>query len=150
MKGNFKTATQRDRLELLIIHLNTTLWGLAKTVGVSKNTLYQVSSREGALSENTAAKICYFLKKKKGVNVNKQWLLTGEGEMIIEELPPKPNEAKTVEKPAEQDIYWREKYYNLLEKYAKLQERRIEFIEKHRWFDNRTISFHKKGYVFFF
>lgn len=132
MKGNFKTATQRDRLELLIIHLNTTLCGLAKTVGVSKNTLYQVSSREGALSENTAAKICYFLKKKKGVNVNKQWLLTGEGEMIIEELPPKPNEAKTVEKPAEQDIYWREKYYNLLEKYAKLQERRIEFIEKHR------------------
>lgn len=132
MKGNFKTATQRDRLELLIIHLNTTLCGLAKTVGVSKNTLYQVSSREGALSENTAAKICYFLKKKKGVNVNKQWLLTGEGEMIIEELPPKPNEAKTVEKPAEQDIDWREKYYNLLEKYAKLQERRIEFIEKHR------------------
>lgn len=133
MKGNFKTDTQRDRLELLVIHLKTNLSDLAEMVGVNKNTLYHVGSgKRGEMSDRTATKICYSLKKKKGVNVNKKWLLTGEGEMILEQLPPKPKEVKTVEKPAEQDIDWREKYYNLLEKYAKLQERRIEFIEKHR------------------
>ena len=133
MKGNFKTATQRDRLELLVIHLKTDLSDLAKLVGLNKNTLYHVGSgKRGEMSDRTAAKICYSLKKKKGVNVNKQWLLTGEGEMIIEELPQKPNESKTVEKPAKQDIDWREKYYTLLEDHKYLQERYIKLIERQK------------------
>lgn len=131
MKGNFKTDTQRDRLELLAIHMKTTLSDLAKMVGLNKNTLYHIGSgKRGEMSDRTATRICYSLKKKRGVNVNKQWLLTGEGEMILEELPPKTIEIKTVEKPAEQDIDWREKYYSLLEKYVKLQERRIALLEK--------------------
>ena len=140
MKGNFKTDTQRDRLELLVIHLKTTLSDLAKMVGLNKNTLYHVGSgKRGEMSDRTATRICYSLKKKRGVTVNKQWLLTGEGEMILEELPPKTIEAKIVEKPTEQSIDWskkyfalREEYYYLLEKYAKLLERRTQFIEKQK------------------
>lgn len=133
MKGNFKTDTQRDRLELLAIHMKTTLSDLAKMVGLNKNTLYHVGSgKDGKMSDGTASKICYFLKRQKGVTVNKQWLLTGEGEMILEELPPKTIEAKPVEKTTEQDIDWREKYYSLLEDHKNLQERYIEFIEKQK------------------
>ena len=66
------------------------------------------------------------------MTVNKQWLLTGEGEMILEELPPKTIEAKPVEKTTEQDIDWREKYYSLLEDHKNLQERYIEFIDKQK------------------
>lgn len=133
MKGNFKTDTQRDRLELLVIHLKTTLSDLAKMVGLNKNTLYHVGSgKDGKMSDGTASKICYFLKRQKGVTVNKQWLLTGEGEMIIEELPPKTIEAKPVEKTTEQDIDWREKYCSLLEEFVKLQERHIALLEKNK------------------
>lgn len=131
MKGNFKTDTQRDRLELLVIHLKTTLSDLAKLVGLNKNTLYHVGSgKRGEMSDRTATRICYSLKKKRGVTVNKQWLLKGEGEMIIEELPPKTIEAKIVEKTTEQDIDWREKYCSLLEEFVKLQERHIALLEK--------------------
>jgi DNA-binding XRE family transcriptional regulator len=133
MKGNFKTDTQRDRLELLVIHLKTTLSDLAKLVGLNKNTLYHVGSgKRGEMSDRTATRICYSLKKKRGVTVNKQWLLTGEGEMIIEELPPKTIEAKIVEKTTEQDIDWREKYCSLLEEFVKLQERHIALLEKNK------------------
>ncbi len=131
MKGNFKTDTQRDRLELLVIHLKTTLSDLAKLVGLNKNTLYHVGSgKRGEMSDRTATRICYSLKKKRGVTVNKQWLLKGEGEMIIEELPPKTIEAKIVEKTTEQVIDWREKYCSLLEEFVKLQERHIALLEK--------------------
>lgn len=131
MKGNLKTDTQRDRLELLVIHLKTTLSDLAKLVGLNKNTLYHVGSdKRGEMSDRTATRICYSLRKKKGVNVNKQWLLTGEGEMILEETPSPSQEKKTVEKSTEQDIDWREKYYSLLEEFVKLQERRIALLEK--------------------
>lgn len=133
MKGNFKTDTQRDRLELLVIHLKTTLSDLAKLVGLNKNTLYHVGSgKRGEMSDRTATRICYSLRKKRGVNVNKQWLLTGEGEMIIEELPPKTIEAKIVEKTMEQDIDWRERYCSLLEEFVKLQERHIALLEKNK------------------
>lgn len=133
MKGKFKTDTQRDRLELLVIHLKTTLSDLAKLVGLNKNTLYHVGSgKRGEMSDRTATRICYSLKKKRGVTVNKQWLLTGEGEMIIEELPPKTIEAKIVEKTTEQDIDWREKYCSLLEEFVKLQERYIALLEKNK------------------
>ena len=133
MKGNFKTDTQRDRLELLVIHLKTTLSDLAKLVGLNKNTLYHVGSgKRGEMSDRTATRICYSLRKKRGVNVNKQWLLTGEGEMSIEELPPKTIEAKIVEKTMEQDIDWRERYCSLLEEFVKLQERHIALLEKNK------------------
>lgn len=133
MKGNFKTDTQRDRLELLVIHLKTTLSDLAKLVGLNKNTLYHIGSgKRGEMSDRTATRICYSLKKKRGVNVNKQWLLTGEGKMILEELPPKTIEAKIVEKNTEQDIDWREKYCSLLEEFVKLQERHIALLEKNK------------------
>lgn len=131
MKGNFKTDTQRDRLELLVIHLKTTLSDLAKMVGLNKNTLYHVGSgKDGKMSDGTASKICYFLKRQKGMTINKQWLLTGEGEMIIEETPSPSQETKTVEKSTELDIDWREKYCSLLEEFVKLQERHIALLEK--------------------
>lgn len=104
---------------------------LAKLSGLNKNTLYHVGSGEKSeITVQSVQRIYYHLKKEKGIVVNREWLLDGTGEMILEQLPPKTNEAKTVEKPTEQDIDWREKYYSLLEKYVKLQERRIALLEK--------------------
>ncbi len=128
-----KPLPERERINQLTFYLNISIRQLAKIVGMNENTFYHISdnSRFG-ITEKTATKICNNLKKKVGLNVNRDWLLTGEGEMILEELPPKTIEAKPVEKTTEQDIDWREKYYSLLEKYVKLQERRIAILEKNK------------------
>lgn len=128
-----KAIEQKKRLEQLVIHLKMNLVDLAKLSGLNKNTLYHVGSGEKSeMTERTASRIEYHVRKKLGVFVNKEWLLEGEGEMIIEQLSPKTNEAKIVEKHTGQDTDWREKYYSLLEKYVKLLERPTEFTGKHK------------------
>ncbi len=117
----------------MTIHLKMNLVDLAKLSGLNKNTLYHVGSGEKSdMTERTASRIEYHVKKKLKVVVNKEWLLEGKGEMIIEETPSPSQETKTVEKSTEQDIDWREKYYSLLEKYVKLLERPTEFTGKHK------------------
>jgi activator of 2-hydroxyglutaryl-CoA dehydratase len=128
-----KAIEQKKRLEQLTIHLKMNLVDLAKLSGLNKNTLYHVGSGEKSdMTERTASRIEYHVKKKLKVVVNKEWLLEGKGEMIIEETPSPSQETKTVEKSTEQDIDWREKYYSLLEKYVKLLERPTEFTGKHK------------------
>lgn len=123
--------SQRQRIELLTLELGISVRKFAQFVGVSTNTIYKITDNSRyKISERTATKICNQLKEKQGLVINREWLLTGEGEMIQERLSLPLKKSKADEKPSEQDIDWREKYYSLLEKYVKLQERRIAFLEK--------------------
>ena len=120
----------KQRIVQLTLEFGISIRKLAKIAGMSEATLYKITDESRTISGRTATKICNQLKIQKGVSVNREWLLTGKGEMIQEQLQSISEETKAVEKPAEQDIDWCEKYYSLLEKYVKLLERRNEFIEK--------------------
>ena len=83
------------------------------------------------MSERTAARICYHLEKKKGIVVNRDWLLDGVGEMIDEKHSVLPYEQEEEERgvliAAEESAPygepdWKAKYFALLEKYTALLE----------------------------
>ena len=125
-----KPLTERERINALVFRLGISIRKLAQIVDMNENTFYHISdnSRFG-ISERTASKICWSLEKKMNVIVNRQWLLTGEGEMIDEKrsILPNLNEDVTMaaEEPAEYGMTdWRAKYIELLEKYTSLLEGR--------------------------
>ena len=132
MESNVKQKTQRERLEILVIHLKITLRELAQMVGVNENTLYHTNSgTKNRLSERTAAKICYYVEKKLGVVVNREWLLNGEGDMIDKEYSvgcPDGVEGEAKDRveelptDSEEGIDWKARYLDLLEKYTSLLE----------------------------
>ncbi len=78
-----KTLTERERINALVFRLGISIRKLAQIVGMNENTFYHITdnSRFG-ISERTASKICYNLEEKMHVIVNRQWLLTGEGDML--------------------------------------------------------------------
>lgn len=85
MENRQKAIEQKKRLEQLVIHLKMDLVDLAKLTGLSKNTLYHVGSGEKSeMTKRTASRIEYHVGKKLKVFVNKEWLLEGVGEMIVE------------------------------------------------------------------
>ena len=122
------------------MELGISIRKLSKIVGMSPATLYHLTDNSRyKISERSATKICNQLKEKQGLVINREWLLTGDGEMIQERLPLPLKESRSNEKSAEQNIDWRKKYYtlreeyySLLEKYTKLLERRTQFIEKQK------------------
>lgn len=132
MDDKQKATEQKKRLEKLSIHLRINLIDLAEMAGLNKNTLYHVGSGvRGEMSERTAARICYHLEKKKGIVVNRDWLLDGVGDMIDEkhsvplfeqEESPLPMVGEDAAPYGEPD--WKAKYYELLEKYTALLEER--------------------------
>ena len=131
MDDKQKAAEQKKRLEKLSIHLRINLIDLAEMAGLNKNTLYHVGSGvRGEMSERTAARICYHLEKKKGIVVNRDWLLDGVGEMIDEKhsvLPYEQEEKCGALIAAEEaapygEPDWKAKYFALLEKYTALLE----------------------------
>ena len=133
-----KPLTERERIDALVFRLGISIRQLAKIVDMNENTFYHITdnSRFG-ISERTASKICYNLEKKMSVVVNRQWLLTGEGDMIDEKLSVLPYAAEeegTVMMAAEDrenyDTDWQAKYLALLEKYTKLQEEHKELLKK--------------------
>lgn len=136
MSNNKNNNGQGERLTILVIHFNITTRNLAKMIGRNENTLYKINCGQSRMSESTAAKICYWLEKKKGVRVNKNWLLTGEGKMIDEKptSTQKINEDNTQlhieKKTGEDNKDYREKYYELLEKYSELQDKYFNLIGK--------------------
>ena len=81
-----------------------------------------------------------------GVTVNRQWLLTGEGEMMADDINPvakrvvaepakmvyaHPQETLSRADAAESDgTDWKEKYYTLLEQYNNLYGRYVAILEK--------------------
>lgn len=133
-----KPLTERERIDALVFRLGISIRQLAKIVDMNENTFYHITdnSRFG-ISERTASKICYNLEKKMSVVVNRQWLLTGEGDMIDEKrsvLPYDTEEEGTTMMAAEEGVEygtdWKAKYLALLEKYTKLQEEHKELLKK--------------------
>ncbi len=96
-----KPLTERERIDALVFRLDISIRKLAQIVEMNENTFYHItdSSRFG-ISERTASKICNNLKDKMQVIVNREWLLSGVGEMILEQKDTSPhiNEAMPSEK----------------------------------------------------
>ena len=133
-----KPLTERERIDALVFRLGISIRQLAKIVDMNENTFYHITdnSRFG-ISERTASKICYNLEKKMSVVVNRQWLLTGEGDMIDEKLSVLPYAAEeesvmpmAAEEGVEYGTDWKSKYLALLEKYTKLQDEHKELLKK--------------------
>lgn len=122
-------STPKQRIQNLATRLGLSLRALAQTVEMSEATLYHITDSSRGISGRTASRICYWLEQKMGVIVNRNWLLTGEGEMIDQQL----SAPLTVSEPDVQyddEVDWKEKYYALLEKYMELQGRILNEIEK--------------------
>ena len=132
MNDRQKALEQKQRLEQLVIHLKMNLVDLANLTGLNKNTLYHVGSGEKSeITERSVARICYHLEKKRGIVVNREWLLNGTGDMIDEQhsvIQYDQDDEKPTLMVAEDDesfgTIWKDKYYALLEKYTELLEQK--------------------------
>ena len=120
--------TPKERLQRLAEHLDMSVRGLAALTEMSEATLYHITDGTRDMSGRTAARICYQLEKKRGVLVNRDWLLTGNGQMLVDIKPAVPvSEALSVAAEPETEIdsvNYKEKYFALLEKYTALLEER--------------------------
>ena len=100
--------------------------GLAKLSEMSEATLYHITDQTRDMSGRTAARLCYQIERKRGVLVNRDWLLTGKGRMLVDIKPEEPAaEVVTVAAEPETELdneNWKEKYFTLLEKYTALLE----------------------------
>ena len=137
MNDRQKALEQKQRLEQLVIHLKMNLVDLANLTGLNKNTLYHVGSGEKSeITERSVARICYHLEKKRGIVVNREWLLHGTGEMIDEKLStPLPyNNKQQINMAAEDEAElslpdYREKYMRLMEEHLALQKKYTALLE---------------------
>ena len=138
MDDRRKALEQKQRLEQLIIHLKMNLVDLAELAGLNKNTLYHVGSgKKSEITERSVARICYHLEKKRGIMVNRQWLLNGTGEMIDKDLSNSPYEHEedhphltaAEEEPDFDSQNYREKYLQLVEEHLKLQNKYTALLE---------------------
>lgn len=136
-----RQKTQGERLNELALYLDMSVRKLAQFCGLSTATVYHITDNsQFVMSERTASRICYQLEKKEGIVVNRQWLLTGEGEMIDRKLSVKPYQqdeggdglmAAEGETPCGEPDY-REKYFKLLEEYSELQKKYSVLMERCR------------------
>lgn len=138
MDDRQKALEQKQRLEQLVIHLKMNFADLANLTGLNKNTLYHVGSGEKSeITERSVARICYHLEKKRGIVVNREWLLNGTGEMIDEQhsVTPygqeeEPHSIKAAEEEAEStNPDYREKYMRLMEEHIALQTKYTTLLE---------------------
>ena len=121
---------QKERLQQLSLRLGLTLRDIARIADMSEATLYHITDQTRGISDRTASKICYHLEREKGVVVNREWILTGEGEMIDEKHSVPYTEEDTQPRIGEDSKDYREKYYELLEKYSELQDKYYKLIGK--------------------
>ena len=126
--------TPKERLQRLSEHLDVSVRGLATLAEMSEATLYHITDGTRDMSGRTAARLCYQLERKRGVVVDRDWLLTGRGRMLVNIKPDAPaaevvNVADVLPEAAEPEqeldkVNWKEKYFALLEKYTALLEER--------------------------
>ncbi len=121
---------QKERLQQLSLRLGLTLRDIARIADMSEATLYHITDQSRGISDRTVSKICYHLEREKGVVVNRNWILTGEGEMIDEKHSLPYTEEDTQGRIGEYNKDYREKYYKLLEKYSELQDKYYKMIGK--------------------
>lgn len=138
MNDRQKALEQKKRLEQLVIHLKTNLVDLANLAGLNKNTLYHVGSGEKSeITERSVARICYHLEKKRGIVVNREWLLHGTGEMIDEDRSVLPygqdeEQSSLMAAAEEPEFDYREKYMRLMEDYLALQKKYTTLLENNK------------------
>ena len=126
--------TPKERLQRLSEHLDMSVRGLATLAEMSEATLYHITDGTRDMSGRTAARLCYQLERKRGVMVDRDWLLTGRGKMLVNIKPDAPvaevvNVAEVLPEAAEPEqeldnVNYKEKYFALLEKYTALLEER--------------------------
>lgn len=126
--------TPKERLQRLSEHLDMSVRGLATLAEMSEATLYHITDGTRDMSGRTAARLCYQLERKRGVVVDRDWLLTGRGKMLVNIKPDAPvaevvNVAEVLPEAAEPEqeldnVNYKEKYFALLEKYTALLEER--------------------------
>ena len=141
MNDRQKALEQKQRLDQLVIHLKMNLVDLADISGLNKNTLYHVGSGEKSeITERSVARICYHLEKKRGIVVNREWLLHGTGEMIDEQhsvIPYNQEEEQPLPMAAEEGAEfgspdYREKYMQLMEEHLALQKKYTALLESNK------------------
>ena len=116
----------KERLQRLSEHFGVGVRGLAKLSEMSEATLYHITDGTRDMSGRTAARLCYQLERKRGVLVDRDWLLTGKGQMLVDIKPAAPA-SEALSEAAEpdmeyDDVDYKEKYFTLLEKYTALLE----------------------------
>lgn len=124
--------TAKERLQRLAEYLNMSVRGLAQFAEMSEATLYHITDQTRDMTGRTAARLCYQIERKRGALVNRDWLLTGRGKMLlnipsvepVEESESLPVAADSKEEVVFEQTDWKEKYYALLEKYTALLEER--------------------------
>lgn len=122
--------TQKERLQRLSEHLDMSVREMAKLSEMSEATLYHFTDGSRKMTGRTAARLCYQIEKKKGLLVNRDWLLTGKGKMLVDLSPISPvKEPESLPVAADPETEydktnWKEKYFALLEKYTALLEER--------------------------
>ena len=124
----------KERLQRLSEYLDMSVRGLATLAEMSEATLYHITDGTRDMSGRTAARLCYQLERKRGVMVDRDWLLTGRGKMLVNIKPDAPaaevvNVAEVLPEAAEPEqeldnVNYKEKYFALLEKYTALLEER--------------------------
>ena len=74
---NDNNMTGGQRLQALVLRLELTIRELANIANMSEATFYHITDGTRGISERVASRVCYNLETKRGVTVNRQWLLTG-------------------------------------------------------------------------
>lgn len=73
--------TVNDRLELLMKHFDLSVNSLAKKLDFSRTTVHNIISENG---RRTSPSHDFYAKLKESFeNINLNWLITGEGEMLV-------------------------------------------------------------------
>ena len=125
--------TPKERLQRLSEHLDISVRGLAALTEMSEATLYHITDQTRDMTGRTAARLCYQIERKRGVLVNRDWLLTGKGRMLVD-IKPDESAAAVTAVAAEPDlkidsVNYKEKYTALLEKYTALLEEHTALLE---------------------
>ena len=109
--------------------LDMSIRQMARLAEMSEATLYHFTDGTRDMTGRAAARLCYHIEKKRGVLVNRDWLLTGKGKMLVDihaVAPAKEDDLPVAAEaePAYDTVDWKAKYYELLEKYTALLEER--------------------------
>lgn len=112
--------TSKERMELLLSHLQLNGNELAASLGYKRSDrVYHVLRERNGISESLARDICELYH-----DVNYQWLLTGEGSMLIEDsIVPESN---TVDKDDDEKA----ELIKIIEELRKENSRLVETNER--------------------
>ncbi len=107
-----------ERLKEIRISQGLTQKQMSEKIGVTEATVSRMESGKSAITEQTVKSLC------REFNINKDWLLNGEGEMNI----ISKQDEKIAEVLMEIHASGNEKLKNVIEKMLELDEKYIDII----------------------